>query len=173
MATEAELSAAYEIWGLSAIVTKIARRDLEERLALREAGVRAVEHGVLRNLQEERRTLAYLSRAMGMAPSSLVPVIDGLEAKGLVGRGRDPKDRRSSPVSLTKEGEELLARTPAMDAGSVLVKGLGDMSEEQRQQLLLSLRSFVSHLTDEEKGPEGQAEATGQIRLQNQGGASR
>lgn len=154
MTTEDELAGmADEVRALCSIVTKVARRDLERLLDRRNAGVRAIEHGVLRNLQGGGLTLASLSRAMMMGPSSLVPVVDKLEAKGLLRRGKDPKDRRRSPLSLTGEAEELMARTPAMDADSVLVQALGSMSDERRERLLASLRLLVGRLTDEEGSP--------------------
>lgn len=158
MATEYELAAeASEVRALCATITKIARLDLEEYLERHEAGIRAVEHGVLRHLEEKGRTLAHLSRAMMMAPSSLVPVVDGLEGKGLLERGKDPKDRRRSPLTLTGEGERLLARTPAMDGDSAMVRALGAMSERERGQLLRSLRSFAGCLMEEEDPTVGSA----------------
>lgn len=155
MATEYELEhglagLAGEVRTLCAIVTKVARRDLERLLDRRNTGIRAIEHGVLRNLQDEEVTLASLSRAMMMTPSSLVPVVDRLEDKGLLRRGKDPNDRRRSPLSLTGGGQELMARTPMMDNESIMVGALGSMSDEQREQLLAALRSLVGHLTDEE-----------------------
>lgn len=137
----------------SAIVTKVARRDLESSLRRRGAGIRAIEHGVLRGLEGEGHTLASLGRAMMISPSSLLPVVDALESRGLLRRGKDPKDRRRLPLSLTREGEEMLAHTPAIDSDSILVEALESMSEERREQLLVSLRSFVSHLTDEPGSP--------------------
>jgi len=159
MTTEDELAGmAGEVRALCSIVTKVARRDLERLLDRRDAGVRAIEHGVLRNLQGGGLTLASLSRAMMMGPSSLVPVVDKLEAKGFLRRGQDPRDRRRSPLSLTREAEQLMARTPAMDADSVLVQALGSMSDERRDQLLVSLRLLVGRLTDEE-GSHGDGSA--------------
>lgn len=139
-----------EVRALCALVTKVARRDLERLLDRRDVGVRAIEHGVLRNLEDDGLTLASLSRAMMMTPSSLVPVVDRLEAKGLLRRGKDPNDRRRSPLSLTREARELMAQTPAMDDDSVMVEALGSMSNGQREQLLASLRLLVGRLTDEE-----------------------
>lgn len=151
MTTEDELAGmADEVRALCAIMTKVARRDLEKLLDRRDAGIRAIEHGVLRNLQGGGLTLASLSRAMMMTPSSLVPVVDRLEDKSLLRRGKDPKDRRRSPLSLTGEAVELMARIPAMDGDSVLVEALDSMSDERRDQLLASLRLLVGRLTDEE-----------------------
>lgn len=143
------VAAASEVRALSAVVTKVARRDLEERLGRGGVGVRAVEHGVLRHLADGDRTLAYLSRVMMLVPSTLVSVIDGLEEKGLLRRGTDPKDRRRSPLTLTGEGEELVARAAEMDGDGALVRALAAMGEERGRELLALMRSFVGHLTDE------------------------
>lgn len=158
MATEYELEyelpeLSDEVRALCALVTKVARRDLERLLERRDAGIRAIEHGVLRNLEGDGLTLASLSRAMMMTPSSLVPVVDKLEAKGLLRRGKDPNDRRRSPLALTGEAQELMAQTPAMDDDSVMVEALGSMSDGQREQLLASLRLLVDRLTDDESLP--------------------
>ncbi len=171
MIVERDMSLAYELWGLSAVVTKTGRRDLEQRLGRQKADIRAIEHGILRHLQTDKHTLAYLSRAMGVAPSSLVPVLDRLENKGLIRRNKDPKDRRRLPVTLTKEGEELLEQVPAVDDSSVLVSALRSLSKEQQQQLLLLLRSFVSALTNEPEETNEHPTFTQKTQLKDKGGS--
>src|SRR3954467_9410703 len=53
---------------------------------------------------------ADLVRAMGVAASVLVTLLNPLEAEGLVARERDPGDRRRHLVTLTPAGEKRLGR---------------------------------------------------------------
>lgn len=140
------VSMADEIRGLCAVITKIARADLQCRLDSFESGISAIEHGVLRHLSRGVRSMAEISRLMGIAPSTLVYVVDALVKKKLVRRGKDPNDRRREPLSLAKKGADLFARIPKMDANSVLVQSLHRMGEAERRQLLDLVKQFVSGL---------------------------
>jgi DNA-binding MarR family transcriptional regulator len=68
--------------------------------------------------------MAEISRLMGIAPSTLVYVVDGLTKKKLVKRGKDPKDRRREPLMLEKKGAELFAKFPKGLKGLRLLKGM-------------------------------------------------
>jgi DNA-binding MarR family transcriptional regulator len=66
--------------------------------------------GVLRRLaQFPGQSQRELADALGMHAPRLVALIDELEDRGLVGRDRDPRDRRNYAISLTDEGRQLLA----------------------------------------------------------------
>jgi DNA-binding MarR family transcriptional regulator len=80
-----------------------------------------------------------------------VPIIDVLERKGLITRDQDPRDRRRTPLNLTPAGADLLARVAPLDHESTLVKSLGQMEDQQAQQLLNLLSLFVSHLSDDKE----------------------
>jgi len=58
-------------------------------------------------------TQAELGRAIARDKSSVTPLIQELEGRGLVERQRSPVDRRSIALSLTAAGEETLARLTA------------------------------------------------------------
>ena len=90
--------------------------------------------------------MAEIRRLMGVAPSTLVYVVDGLEEKKLVRRSKDPGDRRREPLLLEKKAADLFARIPKMDASSVLVKSLENMKESRRRELVLLLNEFVEGL---------------------------
>src|SRR5581483_4184599 len=51
-----------------------------------------------------------LGGALGVDRSTVVPLIDRLEARGLVVRAPSPRDRRSHALQLSPEGIALLAR---------------------------------------------------------------
>lgn len=142
---------AVEVRILAAMITKYAKQELEQHLDEASAGISGIQYGILRILRFQEHTLSELSRQMMLDPSTLVPVIDSLERKCLVKRGKDPKDRRRTPIGLTEHGAELLERVPFLDNDSILVKSLNLMSEEQRQHLLLSLRELVTNLIGSEE----------------------
>ena len=50
---------------------------------------------------------------LGIAPSRLVPIVDGLEERGLIERRRDPGDRRNHALYLTAEGGRFMGRIGA------------------------------------------------------------
>jgi len=58
-------------------------------------------------------TQAELGRAIARDKSSVTPVIQELERRGLVQRLRSPSDRRSITLTLTATGEETLRRLAA------------------------------------------------------------
>nr|MCU0495611.1 MarR family transcriptional regulator [Chloroflexaceae bacterium] len=118
------LPLAQEIQIFCAIVTKAARRDLEQRLAGEQVGIGSLPFGVLRVLEHESLTLTEISRRMQLAAASLVPAVDALEREGLLTRERDPHDRRRTPLSLTAAGHATLARIPALAPEDSLVRSL-------------------------------------------------
>jgi DNA-binding MarR family transcriptional regulator len=139
-----------QIRSLCSAITKIARTDLQSRLESADFGITAIEHGVLRHLSHGVNSMAEISRLMGIAPSTLVYVVDGLVKKKLVKRGKDPRDRRREPLVLEKKGADLFARIPKMDKSSVLVKSLEKMKASRRRQLLPLLKEFVEGLAGSE-----------------------
>ncbi len=146
LSSAATVAMASRIRGLCSVITKVARADLEARLKNHDSGITAIEHGLLRHLASGVTSMAEISRRMGVAPSTLVYVVDGLVKKKLVRRGKDPRDRRREPLLLEKKGAELFAGIPKMEASSVLVKSLESMPEARRRELLLLLNEFAGGL---------------------------
>ena len=142
---------AEQIRALCSVITKVARTDLESHLRQHDSGITAIEHGVLRHLSRGVTSMAEMSRLMGVAPSTLVYVVDGLTEKKLVKRGKDPKDRRREPLLLEKKGAELFANSPKMGASSTLVKSLDNMHASRRRELLVLLNEFAKGLTGSER----------------------
>jgi DNA-binding MarR family transcriptional regulator len=139
-----------EMRSLCSAITKIARADLQSRLDSHDYGIGAIEHGVLRHISHGVTSMAEISRRMGVAPSTLVYVVDELVKKNLVNRGKDPNDRRREPLLLTKSGADLFAKIPRMEMSSVLVKSLVGMKEPRRRDLLNLLNEFVEGLPGSE-----------------------
>jgi DNA-binding MarR family transcriptional regulator len=79
-----------------------------------------------------------LARLLGKAPAIVVVAVDGLEARGLVTRTRDPADRRRSRVTLTERGRAALAKADELGAAAfrALFSGLSDAEVEHLGDLL-------------------------------------
>jgi DNA-binding MarR family transcriptional regulator len=99
--------------------------------------------GVLRRLgQFPGQSQRGLADALGMHPPRLVALIDELEDRGLVARDRDPDDRRNYAISLTDEGQRVLAKLSAVarEHEVAITAALGD---DERAQLLALLRRLA------------------------------
>src|SRR6478752_7823905 len=71
-------------------------------------GLTPSEAGVLRLLgRNPGLSQRSLADRLGAVPSRVVPLIDSMEARGLVKRGRSSTDRRNYELRLTTEGTQL------------------------------------------------------------------
>jgi DNA-binding MarR family transcriptional regulator len=84
-----------------------------------------------------------LGSAMGIDRSTMVSLLDELEAAGLAGRRTHPKDRRAREVSITPNGRRLLEQARRM-ARQVEDEVLGGLTARERSQLLELLRRAFS-----------------------------
>src|ERR687896_701317 len=83
-----------------------------------------------------------LGAAMGIDPSTMVSLIDQLEAAGLAKRRPRPTDRRAREVVITPKGRRVLeqARQLAMQVEDDVLRGL---SPTERRRMLALLRRAV------------------------------
>jgi DNA-binding MarR family transcriptional regulator len=82
-----------------------------EEPVLRAHGVEMWDYVILTRLAcGAAPTQATLAAAVGRDKTRLIPLLDGLEARGLLRRTPDPDDRRNRIVALTPEGQALFAR---------------------------------------------------------------
>ncbi|RFP80042.1 MarR family winged helix-turn-helix transcriptional regulator [Hydrogenophaga sp. SNF1] len=108
-----------------------------------------------------------LSRALAFDKVTVMRVLKGLEERGLVRRERSSVSRRQMTVSLTADGEALLAaaREPAERAYQRL---LSPLTPAQRRQLIELLQTLTEGLADEARAPfvplEASAPAAGEPR---------
>jgi DNA-binding MarR family transcriptional regulator len=56
----------------------------------------------------------FLARVIGIDPRNIVPILDSLEARGLVSRETDPADRRRRVIELAPAGQHLVAELSAL-----------------------------------------------------------
>ncbi|MEM8529862.1 MAG: MarR family transcriptional regulator [Chloroflexota bacterium] len=134
-----------EVYVLSAIITKHARQNIEQRLADQGVRIGPMQFGMLRLLRHGPQTISELSQTMLLSPATLVPAVDALEQAGLVERTKDPRDRRRTPLMLTESGTALLLQVPPVTVQDALTQALVLLDEDQHQQLLTLLRTVVGH----------------------------
>lgn len=107
---------------------------LEERL-----GLSGRDYTALAVIAEDHPSSQQeLARLMGKAPAMCVGMLDEMEEAGYVERVRDPKDRRRSVVSLTKQGEQKLAAADAL-AAEIEAQVIEGLSPDERDRLLTLL----------------------------------
>lgn len=87
-------------------------------------------------------TQSRLAEAVGLDRSTLVPVLDGLERRGLVERRRG-EDRRTNGLSLTTSGKLLLGRIKRRISAHER-RMLTGMSDSERGQLMALLGRLQS-----------------------------
>jgi MarR family transcriptional regulator, lower aerobic nicotinate degradation pathway regulator len=108
--------------------------------ALETLGLTPARFGLLNLLGSlEGANQQELGSAMGVDPSTMVSLIDELEAAGLAKRQPHPRDRRARAVVLTAKGRRLRERGRRM-ASQVEDEVLGGLTAAQRRELLKLLR---------------------------------
>ncbi len=82
---------------------------------------------VLRTLHRGPMTVSDLAARLGITKQGAAQVVDDMERRDLVRRGRDPRDARARPVELTDRGRAVLSDASAFHRGTErdLVKAHG------------------------------------------------
>jgi DNA-binding MarR family transcriptional regulator len=130
----------------AAYVAGRSSREVEANLAQNADGLTSTGLALLHALRQGDKTLTEVSRFLPVAPSTLVPLVDGLEARGLLRRGRDPRDRRRTPLSITKRGREALTAVPPLTGYAAIAAAMQAMGEAKSQQLAALLGELVSQM---------------------------
>jgi DNA-binding MarR family transcriptional regulator len=84
-----------------------------------------------------------LGAAMSIDPSTMVSLLDQLEAAGLAERRTRPSDRRAREVAITREGRRVLKQARAL-ATQVEGEVLRGLDAAERRQLLSLLRQALA-----------------------------
>jgi DNA-binding MarR family transcriptional regulator len=112
--------------------------------ALESLGLTPAQFGLLNLLGAlEGANQQELGSVMGIDPSTMVSLVDELEAAGLAKRQPHPRDRRARAVVLTAKGRRLRERGRRM-ASQVDDEVLGGLTETQRRELLRLLQLAYS-----------------------------
>lgn len=86
--------------------------------------------------------LGDLSKKMYLHPSTITGVVDRLEKKGYVVRGRVQKDRRIVNVQLTPQGKKVVLRAPNPIQGK-MIYGLGKLKKEELNSIYDAVERLV------------------------------
>ena len=103
------------------------------------------EHGMLR--------VTDLARLMYLHPATLVGIVDRLEKRGLVARGRTAKDRRVVEVSLTPEGAAMAKDSPEF-ASNKIIRGLESLPREEVAMIYRGVGRLVAMLDASDLPPQ-------------------
>ena len=118
-----------------------------------ESGITPVQYAALQAARNQpgmdQRTLA---RNIGLDSSTVAGVIDRLESRGLLQRNSSPDDRRVRLLTITGEGEALLARiVPAMRRAQERI--LAPLPAGQRAEFMRMLRLLVTANNESSRAP--------------------
>ncbi len=110
--------------------------DIHSHLLQRDFGVTGPQLSTLRVVHRlQPVSTGALARAACIGYATLTGILDRLEDNGYVTRTRDPEDRRSVILKMTKSGERLLASAPSL-LQTRLREELTRMSERERSNML-------------------------------------
>jgi MarR family transcriptional regulator, lower aerobic nicotinate degradation pathway regulator len=111
--------------------------------ALKEQKIHPRDFGVMTLIDADPGlTQQQLHERSGIDPSSMVAIIDELEAVGLAERRPHPGDRRARSIHLTAQGEQSLAEVRRIAAG-LQGEMFGRLSEEELATLHSLLRKLA------------------------------
>lgn len=112
---------------------------------LRAHGVEMWDYAVMGGLEDGAApTQSQLAAAVGRDKTRLIPILDRLEAAGLLRRRPDPADRRNRIVELTPGGQELLAACRASIRALEEEHVLTALDPEERAALRATLAKLVA-----------------------------
>lgn len=99
-------------------------------------------------------TNSALAKLVHLSPSTVVGILDRLEAKDLIVRERSTQDRRVVLVYITDAGRSLVATVPSL-LQNRLAEGLSELPENELITIAQSLETIVDLLevTDPEAAP--------------------
>jgi len=108
----------------------------------------------------DQRTLA---RNIALDTSTTAGVVDRLEARGLLLRNASPGDRRVRLLTLTPDGEQLLADTvPRMERAQTLI--LAPLSATQRTEFMQLLSLLVTENNALSRAPSDSSKKPEKLR---------
>lgn len=114
--------------GTNSLLARLAQRNTHESLTVSQFGVLEALYHLGPMCQSE------LGSKMLMSGGNITMIVDNLEKRGLVQRQRDEQDRRFIIVTLTDEGEALIAEVFPVHLDAI-VDELSVLSTEEQEDL--------------------------------------
>jgi DNA-binding MarR family transcriptional regulator len=133
---------------LGALLHRLTQALVRRELPLLQAhGLDMWEYAVLSRLRSgSAPTQAQLAEAVGRDATRIIPVLDRLQARGLLERTPDPRDRRNRVVALTPAGHRTLAACRD-DVHDMEDEALRILPPDARTTLRTALSTLAEHLT--------------------------
>jgi MarR family transcriptional regulator, lower aerobic nicotinate degradation pathway regulator len=120
---------------------------------LESVGVTPIQYAVLQAVREapgsDQRSLAGM---IGLDTSTMVGVVERLESRGLVHRGSTRADRRVRLLTLTEEGQSVMAKMQPM-VNRAQEKILAPLSKTDRKEFMRMIKVLVSANNDLSRAP--------------------
>lgn len=158
---------------LNAIRQIIRAADIDSRKLAAEHQITAPQSMCLMAVVEKGSiTAADVAKRIHLSPSTLVGVLDRLEAKGLIRRVRNAQDRREVAVTPTDDGRALVAKTPFPLQYS-LAKALAQLSGKEQEQLAAGMEQLVGLMGAGDVAPTPMLEIVAVHKRQNRRGRTR
>jgi DNA-binding MarR family transcriptional regulator len=128
--------------------------------ALAPTGLRLAHNSILTLLEEGPLSQIALSTRLNTDRTTMVGLIDELEAKGLVERRRNLHDRRLYDVTITPKGGEVLHQLQALitSTDQHFFEPLSDQEQNQLRALLLRLIRPYGYSTESQDYNPNQAQ---------------
>ena len=92
--------------------------------------------------KHEPVTASTIANQIHLSPSTVIGILDRLEAKGFIHRDRDRRDRRLVQISLTDQGK-LLARNAPSPLQDTLARAMEKLPEDELSTIAGSLERIV------------------------------
>ena len=126
--------------------------DIHSHLLQRDFGVTGPQLSTLRVIHRMQPvSTGALARAAFIGYATLTGILDRLEEHGYVTRTRDPSDRRTVILNMTKDGERLLASAPSL-LQIRLREELRRMPQDEQNTILNSLLRVAILMEAEKQG---------------------
>jgi DNA-binding MarR family transcriptional regulator len=129
--------------------------DTRSRQLLTEFGLSSPQIGTLRELARcGGCSPSELAEALHLSPQTMAGILQRLELRGLVGRERDPSDKRSFVVRLTEAGTKAEATAPQLLRDEFTAQ-LEKLPAWEQSQMLATLQriAHMMHAEDIEPMP--------------------
>jgi DNA-binding MarR family transcriptional regulator len=135
---------------LRLIVGRLSRRL---RRTVSPGGLTVTQHSALVAVEEHGPVrLTDLAVIEGVTAPTVARVVEGLVSRGLVDRRADPRDARSSLLTVSADGKDLLVRMRT-ERTALLASSLARLSEEEIRILERALPVLETLARDNESSP--------------------
>ncbi|MBY6105401.1 MarR family transcriptional regulator [Ferrimonas balearica] len=137
--------------------------DLHSRKLNKESGLTGPQLVVMQKIAQLDGPIArQVAAEVNLSPATVTSIIDRLESRGLVKRIRDEVDKRRVHLSLSEEGQRLMASAPQPLQEHFIQRY--QALEEWEQSLLLSSVERIASMMDAEELDAAPMLTVGQIQ---------